>query len=172
MNVMNRSDLPIIGRNIPIDFVGHAQNVPAKTDTGADSSSVWASGVHMTPEGVLSFMLFGEGSPFFDSKRIETKQYKAAMVRTASGHEQLRYKVLVRVVLCGRRMRIWMNLSDRSRQDFPVLIGRRTLSGKFLVDVSTSYYHEREKTTKILNEKLEKNPYDFHIEHYENQKGE
>lgn len=35
----------VIGRNVFVDLVGHAKQVPAKVDTGADTSSVWASDI-------------------------------------------------------------------------------------------------------------------------------
>ena len=35
----------IIGRNATVDFIDEVFNVPAKVDTGADSSAVWATDV-------------------------------------------------------------------------------------------------------------------------------
>jgi len=59
------------------------------------------------------------------------------------------------------------NLSDRSQNKFPVLIGRRTLSGKFIVDVSKGKYTDPEKSvTRELNGKLLEDPYTFYKKHY------
>ena len=52
------------------------------------------------------------------------------------GHKQVRYKVKLSIVIGGRRIMATFTLSDRSTQVYPVLIGRSTLTGKFIVDVA------------------------------------
>jgi len=54
-------------------------------------------------------------------------------------------------------------LADRSKNNFPVLIGRKTLKGKFLVDVSKmSVEKSSNPKTPGLNRELAENPYEFH----------
>ena len=55
----------VIGRAEQVSFpkLG-AIDVTAKVDTGADISSVWASAISETDQG-LSFCLFGEGNPHY-----------------------------------------------------------------------------------------------------------
>lgn len=165
-----QDDLQIIGRNAAVDFVGHADSVPAKVDTGADSSSVWASHIKVDRNGVLSFQLFDVDSPHYTGKVIETSAYKVAVVRSATGHEQIRYRVEFSFRVDGKRVRATLNLSDRSRNKFPVLIGRRTLSGKFMVDVSKAHYKDVTKIftieNGILNKELQENPYNFYKKYY------
>ncbi|HEU5121883.1 MAG TPA: RimK/LysX family protein [Candidatus Saccharimonadales bacterium] len=158
----------IVGRNEPVDFMRYARRkVPAKIDTGADSSSIWASNIRVDKEGVLRFSLFGEGSPFYSGKVVKREHYKVAQVRSASGHQQLRYRTQLSLRLGGKRIRATFNLSDRSQNNFPVLIGRRTLSGKFLVDVSQSHYTDPDRSvTKELNDQLTKDPYAFYKKYY------
>ena len=50
----------VIGRNTHVDFGKRAAGVPAKIDTGADGSAVWASNIRVDKNGVLKFSLFGE----------------------------------------------------------------------------------------------------------------
>ena len=52
----------IIGSTEFVNFGERAQKIPAKIDTGADSSAVWASDIHIDKDGALKFSLFGEGS--------------------------------------------------------------------------------------------------------------
>lgn len=157
----------IVGRNEPVDFPRFAQKVPAKIDTGADSSSVWVSNVRVDKHGILRFNLFGEGSPLYTGKTIKREQYKVAMVRSTSGHQQIRYRTQLSLRLGGKRIRAMFNLSDRSQNKFPVLIGRRTLSGKFIVDVTKAHYTDPDKSiTKELNGKLIKDPYAFYKKYY------
>ena len=49
--------LPVIGSTEYVSVAG-ITNIPAKIDTGADSSSIWASRINMTEDGVLEFVLF------------------------------------------------------------------------------------------------------------------
>ncbi|MBR3353014.1 ATP-dependent zinc protease [Candidatus Saccharibacteria bacterium] len=154
----------IIGSSELID-IGKAKQVPAKIDTGADSSSVWASHIRVTKDGVLHFRLFDEGSPFYTSKAYKRKEYKVAVVRSASGHEQIRYRAYLPVVVGGRRIKALFNLSDRSRNNFPVLIGRRTIAYKFIVDVShnnTNIHPKKNPKTSIIQKRLNENPHEFH----------
>jgi len=160
--------LIIVGRNEPVDLLRYARRrVPAKIDTGADSSSIWVSNVRVDKDGILKFSLFGEGSPFYNGKTVKREKYRVAWVRSASGHLQLRYRTQLTLQLGGRRIRATFNLSDRSQNKFPILIGRRTLSGKFLVDVSKASYTDPNKfSTTKLNDDLRKNPYEFYKKHY------
>jgi hypothetical protein len=92
------------------------------------------------------------------------------MVRSASGHEQIRYRTQLTLRIGGKKIRALFNLSDRSRNRFPVLIGRRTISGKFVVDVSQSKYNDEGKVfaaeNQSMNTELNENPYEFYKKHY------
>ena len=105
----------IIGSTEFVDFGKRAQKVPAKIDTGADSSAVWASSIHIDKDGVLKFSLFGEGSPYYDGKIFKRTDYSVARVRSAMGQEQIRYRTHFWVKLGGRKIKMLMNLSDRSK---------------------------------------------------------
>lgn len=159
-----------LGRNEQVDFARFAHKVPAKIDTGADTSSVWVSNIRVDKNGVLRFTLFGENSSYYTGKTIKREHYKIGVVRSASGHEQVRYRTQLSLRLGGKRIRAMFNLSDRSKNKFPVLIGRRTLSGKFVVDVSQARYADTEKVfeaeSRELNTELEKDPYLFYRNHY------
>jgi hypothetical protein len=168
--IMTKKDLTTIGRNASVDFIGHVKHVPAKVDTGADSSSVWATNIKVDENGVLQFTLFGVGSKWYTGEVIERQHYKVAMVRSASGHEQVRYRVEFLMRVEKRRIRAAFNLSDRSLNKFPVLIGRRSLSGKFIVDVSKARYKETGKVFEmengLLNRELANDPYEFYRKYY------
>ena len=69
---MKDEKLPIIGSNVLVSICGR-DKVPAKIDTGADSSSIWVSHLRIDKDGVLKFRLFGESSPFYNGKVIKRK---------------------------------------------------------------------------------------------------
>lgn len=153
---------PIIGPSVYIS-VAHRENVPAKIDTGAEASSIWASKIRVEEDGTLKFALFGPSSPFYNGKIIKRKDYKVMVVRSAMGQEQLRYRVHLPIKISGRKVNVLFSLSDRSRNSFPILIGRRTLQGKFIVDVSLPDVACEVKSKQKINLKeFKKDPYKFH----------
>ena len=117
----NSQKLPVIGANALVSICGR-DSVPAKIDTGADSSSIWVSHLRIDKDGVLKFRLFGEGSPFYNGKVVKRKQYKVAVVRSATGEEQIRYRAYFPIKINGKKIRVLFNLSDRSNNNFPILI--------------------------------------------------
>lgn len=163
-----QSSKTTIGRNVYVEIVGHAKQVPAKIDTGADSSSIWASGVCVLPNGKLHFTLFDESSSFYSAKPIETSKYSVATVRSSSGHEEIRYRTALSIRIKGKRIKATFNLSDRSSNHFPILIGRKLLNNKFLVDVTladdTSKREPRHQ--RGLNKQLASDPYAFYKKYH------
>ncbi len=163
----------IIGVTELVDFGRRAQQVPAKIDTGADSSAVWATKIRVDQDGVLKFALFGEGSPYYNGKIFKRTDYSVAKVRSTTGHQQIRYRTHFRVTIGGRKIKMLMNLSDRSKNAFPVLIGRRSLTGKFVVDVSKKNVKlKKTLETRIINQELNQDRYQFYLKYHHNrQKG-
>jgi hypothetical protein len=158
----------IIGRNVYVDLIGYAKQVPAKVDTGADSSSIWASNVLVLPDGKLQFTLFDEGSLFYDGKLIETLDYSVSLVRSSTGHEEIRYRVRLPVRVKGLRIKAAFNLSNRSHNQFPILIGRRMLNNKFTVDVTMADDDSKLKTGRrqALIDELTNDPFAFYKKYH------
>jgi len=167
--MMNEA-LTVVGKTTHVDLVGHASDVPAKVDTGADSSSVWATNIQIDEQGTLHFTLFGEGSPYYTGEAISTDDFSAAEVRSSTGHTQIRYRVAMSVRIEGKRIRAVFNLSDRSRNEYKILIGRRTLTGKFLVDVSKGERPQKVFNEESINAELKKNPRAFFEKYHTNDK--
>lgn len=158
----------IIGATEFVDLGKRAVKVPAKIDTGADSSAIWATNIRIDKDGVLKFALFGEGSKFYNGRSFKRTDYSVVRVRSTTGHEQIRYRTHFSVKIGGRKVRVLMNLSDRSKNAFPVLIGRRSISGKFLVDVSKRDIKIKKVfNSDELNEELSKNPYEFYKKYHQ-----
>ena len=161
--VKHKTVLETIGSTEYVDIDDY-RGVPAKIDTGADSSSIWASHIGVSEEGILSFQLFDQSSPFYDGRVLKRKDFKVAVVRSSTGHEQIRYRVHLSLYLSGHKIKALFNLSDRGQNGFPVLIGRRTISGKFLVDVSQKHVMLTPKNskTKSVQRQMLEDPYGFH----------
>jgi hypothetical protein len=134
MNLDN--SMTVIGSNEYIDFKRqNVLKVPAKIDTGADSSAVWASDIKLI-EGKVVFKLFGSTSKFYTGKTIVSSSYRISLVKNTSGVKERRFKVRLSVRVKDRNIRTWFTLADRSDMIYPALLGRKTLHNKFIIDVS------------------------------------
>jgi len=103
-------------------------NTHARVDTGAKTSALSAQKVALHGD-VLKVQFFD------DAKIHEFGTFGTTVVSSSTGHIERRYKVQVRVLFGGKKIRAWFTLADRSTRIYPVLIGRNVLRGKFIVDV-------------------------------------
>jgi len=127
-------------------------DIPAKVDTGADSSSIWASNIE-EKDGILRFTLFGEKSPHYTGNVIQTKEFTQLRVKNSFGTTELRYKVPILISINGFNVRANFTLANRKRNRYPVLIGRRTLKGRFVVDVSKQELKDHRFKVLIMSAK-------------------
>lgn len=110
------------------------EKVPARIDTGARTSAIWASDIH-EHDGKLAFKLFGPDSDLYSGETLSTADYSRRLVASSTGHVEERYTVKLRVTLGGRKIRATFTLANRATQVYPMLVGRNILRGKFIVDV-------------------------------------
>jgi hypothetical protein len=136
---MFRKNKPqVIGRLETVSFPREGiLNVPAKVDTGAYTTSVWASDI-VLEDGILSFKLLAPNVEGYTGKVISTKDFKKVVIHNSFGHSEKRFRVEMTLEIAGRRIRTKVNLANRSLKAYPILIGRRSINGKFMVDVSKS----------------------------------
>lgn len=127
----------IIGRSEVLSFVDfEAKNIPAKTDTGAYRSAVHASDI-TEQDGTLTFTLLG-GHPVCGAlaQTISVTEYKKVWVANSFGHREERYEVKLKVKLSSKVFSERFTLADRSKKIYPILLGRKLLNHRFLVDSS------------------------------------
>lgn len=125
----------LIGRAENIDLPTLAvAGLPARIDTGARTTSLWASQVR-EHDGVLEVVLLGPSHPLYTGEVHRFEHFTQGMVASSNGQAELRYKIRVPLRIGGRRVRATVTLADRSTQVYPVLVGRNVLRGKFIVDV-------------------------------------
>ena len=134
---MKDDQLTVIGRAEEVDLPDFGlAGVPAKVDTGADNSAIWVSQIVEKADG-LHCVFFGPDSPFYSGEKVIVKKdYKLTRIANSFGQKELRYKIKLRIRVGGRLVRATFTLSDRSPKTYPILLGRKLLKDKFLVDVS------------------------------------
>lgn len=157
----------IIGNNALITVAGIA-NIPAKIDTGADSSAIWASNINLRDDHTLEFTLFAPDSPLYTGEILTVEKFRIKQIRSSNGDIDVRYQVTLPAIVKGRHLSARFTLADRRANHFPVLIGRRTLQGKFLVDVSeTEVPRPKGFNNGALTKEFKKDPQGFHKKHIE-----
>jgi len=125
----------IIGSIVRINFPKLGlDNVPARVDTGAKTSAIWASYIK-EEDNLLYFTLFSNNSQHFMDLVYITPHYRKIRVRSTSGISERRYVVKLVVEINGRLINASFTLANRHRQVYPVLIGRNILRGKYIVDI-------------------------------------
>ena len=146
--------LTTIGRAERIDLPVYGLfNVPAKIDTGADTSSIWASEIE-EKDGKLTFCFFDSGSKYYTGEKItmNAAQFKLTRISNSFGQKEVRYSVKVSLVVKNRKIRATVTLANRMNKTYPILLGRRILNKKFIVDVSQGeplLHTERKKQEKL-----------------------
>lgn len=112
-------------------------DVQAKIDTGAFTSSLHCKDIQLIKTDlhpILSFWLIDKtGEP---ARQFYSDQFSQRMIRNSFGVAEKRYVIKTRIVLFKRIIRTEFTLADRERLKNPVLLGRKLLQNRFLVDVS------------------------------------
>ncbi len=77
---------------------------------------------------------------FEEYRGLEARLWKEKFVRSSNGRQQSRCFIKTKIRFAnGGQYLIKVSLTDRSKMKFPVLLGRRLLAGRFLVDVSKRF---------------------------------
>lgn len=112
-------------------------NVPVRIDSGATTSAIHCSRVRLIKDGEKTCLRF-----YLDSKKGAPQQsftvtdFKETVIRNSSGKEEKRYVIKTRIKLFGKKIRTEFSLANRRKMSYPILLGRKLLKDRFLVDVS------------------------------------
>lgn len=142
-----------IGWRERIDFVDFGlDNIQMKTDTGALTSVLHCSSIELVKryrKQYVKFVLLDPTHKKFNGKEFTLPFHKEKKVKNSFGHEENRYIVETRVKIFGRLHTMEISLRDRSNLEYPGLMGRRFIRGKFIVDVEKSNLSYKKKKNKL-----------------------
>lgn len=125
-----------IGRRETVDFPDLGLfGLTAKIDTGANTTALHCHHVRVE-NGVLIFRLLDETHPEYQDTEHRFGKFDQKTIKSSMGESELRYIIRTRITLGSRTLRGIVSLTDRANMKYPVLIGRRLLKNRFLVDVS------------------------------------
>ncbi|MDT8347048.1 MAG: RimK/LysX family protein [Flavobacteriaceae bacterium] len=124
----------IIGRSDRVDFPDLAlKEITAKIDTGAYTSSIHCKDIKEVDKQLIATFL-DEDHPQYNGKQIVFDDYEITSVKSSNGQTELRYEVKTKIKLFGKSYKISLTLASRQEMRFPVLLGRKFLTNKFIVD--------------------------------------
>ena len=135
-----KDQLKVIGRHVRVDFPDlQTRHVEAKVDTGAFRTVLHCERYEEieTEHGKklrAIFNLDGSGEKTFLFDDYFLREFKSSF-----GEKERRYCIKTTVQIGRKKIKSSVSLTNRSDMKFQVLIGRKTLLRKFLVDVSRKF---------------------------------
>jgi hypothetical protein len=134
----DRVDLPDLG----------LVNIHAKIDTGAYTCSLHCSRVEVVNDQ-LEFVLLDEEHPEFTGMKFIANKFTQREIKNSFGEAELRYVIKTTIKIFNRKIKAEFTLSDREKLRFPVLLGRKILRNRFLIDVTKKDLYFQSKITEV-----------------------
>lgn len=131
--------MEVIGRKDIVSFpLFNLKEVPVKIDSGAYSSSIHCSSIRLVHGDVdiLEVIFLDEQTPGYSGEKMLFSEFSIKTVKSSNGIAQERYFVKGTIELFDSTIETVFSLTERRGLKNPVLIGRRVLNKKFLIDPS------------------------------------
>jgi hypothetical protein len=127
--------MKILGRSDRVDLPGLGlTNIHAKIDTGAYTCSLHCSYVGIQDDHLV-FVLLDNEHPEFTGMKFRFKKFTQREIKNSFGEVELRYIITTTVRIFDEVYKTEFSLSDRDKLRFPLLLGRKILRHRFLIDV-------------------------------------
>jgi len=131
--------MQIIGRKDRIDFPEFGlANIKAKIDTGAFGCALHCHHIEIVSidnKRVLKFKVLDPEHTEYEDQVFSSEQFSDKLVKNSGGKAEHRYTIKTLISIFGQNIMVEFSLTNRKSMKYPVLIGRKFLSKKFLVDV-------------------------------------
>lgn len=127
-----------IGRSDKANFPEFAlSDIDVKIDSGAYTSTIHCTCIEerkVKEETVLQFTLLDPAHPLYNNTKFTTKKYSSKMVKSSNGIAEMRFVIQTEIVIFNETIPIYLTLSERKEMKFPILLGRKFLNKKFVID--------------------------------------
>ena len=118
------------------------KKISAKIDTGAYRGAIHANDIKEVVKNgkkILQFHILDESNPKLFKKPHEAEQYSVKKFRGTKVGYHDRFVIPLEIIIKGERITAELSLTDRGDLRHPVLLGRRALKNRFLIDVDKKY---------------------------------
>lgn len=130
----------VIGRKDIISFPEFGlKNVPVKIDSGAYSCTMHCQRISLLNEGeksVLEVIFLDPGFPGYTGAIQRFTQFDTKKVKSSNGLAEERFFIRGSVRLFNETVETVFSLTERDGLRNPILLGRRLLNKRFLIDTS------------------------------------
>lgn len=116
-----------------------ALEIDAKLDTGADMCSLNAQDIVMFKKGEDDWVKFSVVDRYGKKQNFEQEVIRKVRIKRIGGKAQIRNMIRIGLCLGNVYKLAEISLVDRGKYNFQLLIGKRYLSGDFVVDPSITY---------------------------------
>lgn len=127
--------IKLIGRREFVDFPSLGiLRMEAKIDTGAYTSSIHCENITINYENSKPILYFTLEQGEVKTFRFE--EFTQKKIKNSFGEMEERFVIKTLIKIGRKRIHSTISLSNRDNMRYPVLIGRRLLKAKFLIDVN------------------------------------
>src|ERR1051326_9215187 len=149
MTAKKKREKQVIGRREHVDFPELGIfGLTAKIDTGAYTAALHCHDIFVK-DGTLHFKLLDPTHPEYNERPQQFSDFFEKEIKNSFGESEKRYIIRTSVRLGKRNISSVISLTNRCTMRYPVLIGRRMLKGKFIVDVAQLMLLDK-KITELL----------------------
>lgn len=135
--IISDSDARIIGEVEPVTIKKAKMTLPARIDTGAKTSSIDAKEITQFERDGKKWVRFTlEDRKTGKKVELDSRLVRISEIKRHGKKSQERTVVELGITLGPVEQVCEFSLTDRSKYDYQVLIGRNILQGEFVVDVS------------------------------------
>jgi len=116
----------------------------AKVDTGACTSSLHADKIEAFErdgEQWVRFHVQFKGPSSNIDQMCEARVIDRRVIASSNGQRSHRYIIRTDITAAGQTWTVEISLTHRGSMKYPMLLGRKAIAGRFLVDVSRSGKH-------------------------------
>lgn len=127
---------------VALDGLGVSTPIKAKIDTGAATSALHASKLErFDRDGVpwVRFTVRPHQRRTGDAARVEAPMVDERRIRSSNGRSELRPVIETDIMVGDQRWAVEFTLTRRNAMGFRMLLGRRALRQRAVVDVGSSH---------------------------------
>lgn len=125
-----------IGRSDIADFPElNLYGIETKVDTGAYTSSFHCHNIELE-DGILRCQFLDPEHEKYHEKFFYFTNFSEKLVKSSNGVSEKRFLIKTEILIFDQTYPIELTLTERGSMRYPVLLGRKFLSKKFIVDTA------------------------------------
>jgi hypothetical protein len=139
----------LLGRTDIVDFPTlNLEGIDIKVDTGAYTSSFHSHSINVI-DNVLVCQFLDPKHEKYHKKQFKFTDFQQKKIKSSNGIVETRFSIKTKILIFNELMDINLTLTERGSMKYPVLLGRKFLNKKFIVDTAKknlSYKNSKKNT--------------------------